>query len=186
MPLFRKLAGPRELAVSMVGVKLGDRLLQVGCGDGRLLAALAAKVGLTGRACAVDVSREGVERAERAARKEGVLLDVAHAPFDRLPHDDAAFDVVVLQDVLATLGAADRTRGLGETRRVLRPGGRCVVIERTGRHGVTALFARPEPIDEQYRTGGAAAALAAAQFVAARTLADREGLRFVEAIRPRA
>jgi cyclopropane fatty-acyl-phospholipid synthase-like methyltransferase len=40
----------------MVGVKLGDRLLQIGCGDGGLFAALAAKTGLTGRAAAIDPS----------------------------------------------------------------------------------------------------------------------------------
>ena len=44
------------LSVSMAGVKLGDRVLVVGCSDPRLIATLAVKTGLTGRACAVDES----------------------------------------------------------------------------------------------------------------------------------
>src|SRR5579871_5290645 len=54
MAFFRKSAPTDPLAVTMTGVKLGDRFLAIGLGDPRLTAALAAKAGLTGRACAVD------------------------------------------------------------------------------------------------------------------------------------
>ena len=53
-----------SLAVSMAGIKMGDRLLVLGCGDPVRLAQLAVKTGLTGRACAID-AREAV--ATRAA-----------------------------------------------------------------------------------------------------------------------
>ena len=70
---FRKLGDKHDLAVSMVGIKLGNALLQLGCGDGGLLAALAAKVGLTGRAAAVDATPEGV-----AAGELGAAVPVVH------------------------------------------------------------------------------------------------------------
>ena len=63
-----KPAALDPLSVSMCGAKLGDRVLVVGCGDPRLVAALGAKAGLSGRACAVDrVSRS--RRAKRAVSR---------------------------------------------------------------------------------------------------------------------
>ena len=55
---FRRADDPHLLAVSMTGVKTGDRLLQLGCGHGDRLGAIAAKVGLSGRAVAVVAERE--------------------------------------------------------------------------------------------------------------------------------
>src|SRR5438094_175662 len=53
MPWFRKTAPADPLAVSMTGVKLGDRVLVIGAGDPALIAALGAKTGLTGTTCGV-------------------------------------------------------------------------------------------------------------------------------------
>jgi hypothetical protein len=55
----------RDLAVSMAGIQLGERLLVIGLSDAALLPALAAKTGLTGRACGVDPDTAAVERARR-------------------------------------------------------------------------------------------------------------------------
>lgn len=185
MRFFGKLGGPHDLAVSMVGLKLGDNFLQLGCGDGGLLAALASKVGLTGRACAVDDSPAGVVQGTRGAAKGGVLVEIAQAPYERLPHDDGAFDVVVVKDVAAGLDPERRAGCLQEARRVLRHGGRLLLIEEAGRGGLGALVSR-RPQDPHYvASGGAVPALKAAGFVAVRTLGERAGLRFVEAVQPR-
>lgn len=186
MRLFRKLPGGlRDLAVSMVGVKLGDRFLHLGCGDGRLLAALAARVGLTGRAAAVDASDAGVEAGERAVVKNGVLAEVARAPYQALPHDAEAFDVVVIQDALVSMNAAERTACLNEVLRVLRPGGRCLIVERLARGGLAAFFRQPAVEPGYAAGGGGEGALRTAGLVAVRTLSERGGLRFVEGVRPR-
>jgi SAM-dependent methyltransferase len=185
MKFFGKLGGPHDLAVSMVGLKLGDTFLQMGCGDGGLLAALAAKVGLTGRACAVDDSEAGVARGTQGAARGGVLVEIAQAPYDRLPHDSEAFDVVVLNDLLGGLAPEPRAAGLREAQRVLRPGGRLLIVEGIGRSGLAALIGRRPPDAHYVASGGAEAALKAAGFAAVRTLSERAGLRFVEAVRPR-
>ena len=180
MRFFRRGDDPRAFAVAMVGLKMGDRLLQVGAGDGRLLAALAAKVGLTGRACAVDATDAGVTRARLAAEREGVLLELQRAPLAPLPFEDGAFDVAILHGVLRGATPETRVAVVGEAARVLRRGGRGIVVDRVPRGGLGALFGGPTPDptyqpEELLRSGG---------FKAVRTLAEREGLRFVEGVSP--
>ena len=70
MPWFRSATPHDPLAVTMTGVKLGDRLLVIGCGQAKLVAQLALKPGLTGRACALDERRRHVG-ARRRCRLAG-------------------------------------------------------------------------------------------------------------------
>ena len=186
MPLFRTLPGGfLDLAVSMVGVKLGDRLLQIGCGDGVLLAALAAKVGLTGRACAVDATAAGAARGQAGAARGGALVEIAEAPYRALPHDADAFDIVVLYDALAGASDEDRRAWMREVVRVVRPGGRALIVDRLPRTGLAALFGQPA-VDPTYAAGGGGqTALTSAGFIAVRTLSERAGFRFAEGVRPR-
>ena len=55
---FRRRDDPYTLVVGMTGVKMGDRLVQVGCADAARLAAIASKVGLSGRAAAVVTDQQ--------------------------------------------------------------------------------------------------------------------------------
>ena len=184
MFFLRKSGSRFDLAVSMVGVRMGDRLLQIGSGDGGLFAALAGKVGLTGRACAIDEDGAVVARAQRAAAAAGVLAEIVRAPYDRLPFDRGAFDLVVVREVLPALRPEQRVACLCETLRVLRPGGRCVAIETAPRGGLGALLA-PKGTDPRYAAaGGAVTALEAEGFRATRLLTEREGLIFIEGVKP--
>jgi SAM-dependent methyltransferase len=168
------------LAVSMSGVKLGDRLLVVGCSDPALIAALAGKAGLTGRACAVDASGELAEQASRVAEREGSLIEPGVAPPDALPFEAASFDVVVLRDVLPPADAAARDRIARQALHVLRPGGRCIVIDGAVRSGLGGLFRSGETAAG---SGDALRILEAAGFAAVRSLAAREGQTFVEGVK---
>ena len=180
---LRKTEPGEPLAVAMSGVKLGDRLLVLGGGDPPLIARLAAKAGLTGRACVLDESNERTARAAAAVERDGVLIESFSAPWSALPFDTASFDVVVIRDVLRALDPEPRVRCVQEAWRVLRDGGRCVVIERATRGGLGALLGGRG--NEPYMAaGGAARALEADGFVAVRTLAEREGLAFVEGVKP--
>lgn len=168
----------------MVGVKLGDRLLQIGCDEGGLLAALAAKVGLTGRACGVEPDAAQAVRARATAEREGVLVEVTVAPYGMLPYEQAAFDIVVVRDVLAALRPYERVRCLQEAYRVLRPGGRIIVIEPAERGGIGKFLSQRSADPSYTNHGRAAGALRGEGFQPVRVIAEREGLAFTEGTRP--
>jgi SAM-dependent methyltransferase len=170
------------LTVTMSGVKLGDRLLMFGAEDAPLLAALAGKAGLTGRACVLDESEPASRRTAEAVQRDGVLVESFASPWPMTPFDADSFDVVVVRNVLKGLDAAARVRAAGEVHRVLRPGGRTIVIEDTAPRGLGAFFHRET--DPMYpRSGGATHVLEAAGFRGVRTLAERDGQLFVEGIK---
>jgi SAM-dependent methyltransferase len=174
---IRGATARHELVVSMTGLGLGDRLLVIGLSEPRVLAALAGKVGITGRACGVDADASAVERAERAAANAGVLVEVAQAEPDRPPYDVDAFDVVVVRSA-GTLAPDEETRrAMVGAAAVLRNGGRCLVLAGGGR-GRGGGSRGPS-----IARGAALVALFnAAGYRAARVLAERDGILFVEAV----
>jgi len=183
MSWFRKAAGD-PLTVSMCSVKLGDRLLVVGCSDTVLAAALGAKAGLSGRACLVCESEEERIRAAAAVEQAGVLVESFAAPFIALPFEDEAFDLVVLRNALPALDASHRAPSVADVRRVVRPGGRCIAIDDAPPTGLAALVRGSGSGRGYTDTSGAAGLLAAAGFRGVRTLAQREALIFVEGVKP--
>ena len=189
MGIFRRARDKHALAVAMVSVKLGDRLLSIGCTDPSLLGAISAKVGLSGRACVIVPNEAGAARARRGAEAAGVLIEIETGHLDRFPFEDAAFNLIVIDDQEGLLSSARpelRVAMLQQSFRTLAPRGRIVIIERVPRAGLGALLKSPvsAPIDPHYQSsGGAVAALRAEGFRAARPLADRDGLSFFEGVR---
>jgi ubiquinone/menaquinone biosynthesis C-methylase UbiE len=181
---FRRGNGRHVLVVSMTGVKLGERLAQIGCAHGGRLAAVAAKVGLSGRAVAIVPDEASAARARTGAAEAGVLVDVETAPPTRLPVEDEGFDLAVIDEtggLLRMMRADDRAATVREVLRILRPGGRVMVIASGSRSGIGAWLTRApdaQPFDAapELQTGG---------FKSVRTLAERDGLVFVEGIKPR-
>lgn len=183
MSWFRRTPPSDPLAVTMTGVKLGDRVLAVGVSDVKLIAALAIKAGLSGRAVVVDADDEKLRIAAPAIEREGALVEVARAPWGMWPFDSASFDLAVMRDVLMTLTSDVRANCVWEVLWVLRPGGRVIVIEPAPRAGLGAMIRRPS-IDQSYvDEGGATAALKAAGFAGVRVLAERDGLSFIEGVK---
>ncbi len=187
MKLFRIFRFEGEpLAVSMAGIKLGDRLLMLGCGDPRLVAQLAVKTGLTGRAFAADARADLTGAAEHLAPREGALIETATAPWTALPLDASTFDVAVLRHVFSGLAGPHRIACATEVHRVLRPGGRCLTMDPGRGSRLGGLITRL-PADPQYAAhGGAVAVLEAAGFRGARLLAERGGIVFSEAAKANA
>lgn len=180
---LKKSAPAESLGVSMAGIKLGHRLLVVGCSDPLLIAQLAQKTGLTGRACALDEDASRTQHAAVAVHREGALVETITAPCTMLPFDNDSFDVVVVRDALAALDTHRRSASVAEVHRVLRPGGRAVVIEAAPRSGLGALI-QSRPANAEYvSSGGAERALSNAGFRAVRTLAVRDGLTFAEGVK---
>jgi SAM-dependent methyltransferase len=114
-----------RLAHLRMGVRAGDRVLDLGCGDGRFTEELA-RVGA--KPIGVDVAQAAVDRA-RAGHPE---LEFRLVPIDGpLPFDDVSFDVVWASEVIEHV--ADTARWLSEVRRVLVPRGRLALT--TPSHG---------------------------------------------------
>src|SRR4051812_21593095 len=186
--MFLKKSDPYLLIVGMTGVKMGDRFVQIGCAHGGRLAAVAAKVGLSGRAAVVAPDESSATRARKAAADAGVLVEIEMAPPSRLPFGDAEFDLAVVDDtggVFGTLRAEDRVAAVRELVRVLRPGGRALVVGAAPRGGLGAVLSRAQNGPPFVASGDATRSLEADGFKSVRTLAEREGLVFVEGIKPR-
>ena len=187
-------ADASTLAAGMVGVKMGDRIVQIGCAHGGRLGAIAAGVGLSGRAVAIVPDEASAARVNKGAAQAGVLVEIETAPPTRLPADAGAFDVAIVDDtggLFATMRAEDRVATVREVLRILRPGGRVMVIAATARGGARALLTRALAVlmtDLPARSGprfDPGPSLQADGFRSVRTLAERDGLLFVEAIKPR-
>lgn len=185
---LRKSTVEREpLAVTMTGVRMGERLLQIGLAEPKLAALLAAKPGLSGQAAIVVADESTAARARTTAGESGILMDVHVAPLHALPVDTGVFDVVILHDAATVLGALDpsmRARAAGEIYRVLRPGGRLISLEPGTPVGLRAMLRRGAPPDAAYEAaGGTARVLESAGFKPVRLLADREGYRYFEGLK---
>jgi ubiquinone/menaquinone biosynthesis C-methylase UbiE len=177
---FLRKSSLERLPVAMSGVRTGDRVLQIGVADASLVGAIAAKVGLSGHAAVAVADQRQADGARAAAAAAGALADIQTSTLEALPFSSDSFDVVVLHagGVARSLADAPGVAMLRDSHRVLRGGGRIVVIEGRVR-GLLARFRAPRPAD----SGTALHALATAGFRAARLLAEREGYRFLEAVK---
>lgn len=186
--MFLKSQNPYLLILGMTGVKMGDRFVQIGCVHGGRLGAVAGKVGLSGRAVVVAPDEASAARARKGAEDAGVLVEIELAPPTRLPLENDAFDLAVVDDtagLLGTLSPERRVAAIRELVRVLRPAGRVMIVGAAPRGGFGALLTRAQSGPPFVASGDANLALEADGFRSVRTLAEREGLVFVEGIKPR-
>jgi ubiquinone/menaquinone biosynthesis C-methylase UbiE len=117
------------------------------------------------------------------------LIEVETASTTHLPVDEGSFDLAIVDDtggLFSSMRAEDRVATVRELARVVRPGGRAMIIGTAPRQGLGALLSRAQSGPSLAASGDATRALEADGFRAARTLAEREGLVFVEGIKPRA
>jgi demethylmenaquinone methyltransferase / 2-methoxy-6-polyprenyl-1,4-benzoquinol methylase len=116
----------RHRAVAMAGVGIGDAVIDIATGTGKVAASLKDQVGPTGRVLGVDLSPRMIQRAKRAfADRDGLEFVVGNAM--ELPAGDATFDAAAIAFGMRNL--PDYGRGFAEMRRVVRPGGRVVCLE---------------------------------------------------------
>jgi ubiquinone/menaquinone biosynthesis C-methylase UbiE len=132
MPFIREVA---RRTFELMEIQAGDAVLDVGCGTGVLLPALAEAVGTAGRVTGLDHSSAFLGRARRrlAASGLGRRVDLVRGDAMALPFEPGAFDVAHVERVLMHL--ADPAAAIRELVRVTRPGGRVVCAE-VYAHGV--------------------------------------------------
>lgn len=99
------------------------RTLEVGIGTGRNLSAYPEDVRLTG----VDLSARMLERTEARAQRLEAPVRLERADAEHLPFADDSFDTVTATSVFCSVD--DPVGGLEEIRRVVKPGGRVLLLE---------------------------------------------------------
>jgi len=120
----------RERAVELSALRPGGTALDVCCGTGDLTLELARRAGPEGSVVGCDFSERMLELARRKASERGLgTARFEWADALELPYEDASFDAVTVGFGVRNLAHLDR--GLHEMARVLRPGGRLVVLEIT-------------------------------------------------------
>lgn len=124
--LSPEIAHQRFRTLAALGVRPGERILDAGCGPGLLTAELARLSGETGQVLAVDKSADMLALArERCTRQPQVSF--REGPIELLEAEEAAFDAAACTQVL--LYVEDVPGVLAALHRLLRPGGRIVVVE---------------------------------------------------------
>ena len=117
----------KAFTVGVVRPRAGERILDIAAGSGDLARALAKRVGPQGEVWLTDINRRMLERGRDRLLDAGVMAPAVQCDGERLPFADASFDAVTVGFGLRNLTHKDAA--LAEMRRVLRPGGRLVVLE---------------------------------------------------------
>jgi SAM-dependent methyltransferase len=124
-------------AVQLLDVRPTDRVIELGCGPGVAIAALAARA-TQGLVVGVDHSQVMIRQAGRRNRSavRAGRVRVIHMPVERLSPDDGPFDAAL---AVNTVGMwPDPTARLREIARLLRPGGRIALVSQPRCPGATA------------------------------------------------
>jgi demethylmenaquinone methyltransferase/2-methoxy-6-polyprenyl-1,4-benzoquinol methylase len=119
----------KRFAIGLSGVRSGQRVLDLASGTGDLAARLAGLVGPRGQVVMTDINAAMLSRGRDRMLDEGRVGNVAYAQVDAeaLPFADDSFDCVTIAFGLRNVTHKDRA--LAEMHRVLRPGGRALVLE---------------------------------------------------------
>ncbi len=117
----------KRFTLAQSGVREGSRVLDVAGGTGDLARAFAERVGSTGQVWLTDINQAMLTHGRDRLCDSGLMLPVAQCDAEKLPFPDDYFDCVSVAFGLRNMTHKDRA--LAEMRRVLRPGGRLLVLE---------------------------------------------------------
>jgi ubiquinone/menaquinone biosynthesis C-methylase UbiE len=119
----------RKMLADDLELRPGDRVLDVGCGPGRLARVFAERVAPTGAVDGIDAAVEMINRASSQARKRRAAATFQVAFAQDLPFPDATFDAVGCALALHHVAQDDQPTAVEEMYRVLKPGGRLLIAE---------------------------------------------------------
>jgi demethylmenaquinone methyltransferase/2-methoxy-6-polyprenyl-1,4-benzoquinol methylase len=117
----------KAYTIGVARVHAGDRVLDLAAGTGDLTRAFARQVGPTGLVVHTDINEAMLRTGRDRLLDEGLVLPSVACDAERLPFADAGFDLASVAFGLRNMTHKDRA--LAEMCRVLRPGGRLLVLE---------------------------------------------------------
>lgn len=119
----------RERTVDLAAVARGHAVLDVGCGTGNLTMAAKMRAGTDGEVHGIDAAPEMIQKAEQKAAGKQSNIRYQVGLIEDIPFPDNKFDVVVSSLMLHHLPKDLKRQGIAEVSRVLKPGGRFVVVD---------------------------------------------------------
>ncbi len=119
----------REKTLGYAGLNPGKRVLDVGCGTGVLTRLAAAAVGPSGEVIGIDPSVRMIAIARKKAARLKNGADFRLGIIEQLSFETGYFDVVLSSLMLHHLPPELKRAGLREVYRVLKPGGRLLVVD---------------------------------------------------------
>jgi ubiquinone/menaquinone biosynthesis C-methylase UbiE len=131
-PIYDRLwaRGPlREQLVELLALREGDRVLETGVGTGINLAYIASRVGPGGFIAGIDISERMLGLARRKAGALAVPIELMEGNAVRLPYGDGSFDALLQFGGINFF--SDRRTAIDEMVRVVRPGGRVLIVDET-------------------------------------------------------
>ena len=117
----------KAYAVAVADVREGDRVLDVAAGTGDLTRAFARRVGSAGVIVQTDINAAMLGRGRDRLLDQGLVVPALQCDAEKLPFADGAFDLASVAFGLRNM--THKEAALAEMCRVLRPGGRVLVLE---------------------------------------------------------
>jgi demethylmenaquinone methyltransferase/2-methoxy-6-polyprenyl-1,4-benzoquinol methylase len=117
----------KAYAVAVANVRPGDRVLDIAAGTGDLARAFARQAGATGTVVHTDINEAMLRTGRDRLLDDGLVLPSSVCDAEQLPFRDGSFDLATVAFGLRNMTHKDRA--LAEMCRVLRPGGRLLVLE---------------------------------------------------------
>jgi ubiquinone/menaquinone biosynthesis C-methylase UbiE len=119
----------RRTTAELAGIQPGERVLEVGCGTGDVALAASEPAGREGAVYGIDPSPKMIAVAREKAARVRRAVEFQVGVIEALAFPDASMDVVLSSLMMHHLPDDLKRRGLAEIARVLKPGGRLLIVD---------------------------------------------------------